>query len=287
MLHHNPTEYESARIEHELAIRVFWTWVIMSIQVDPDWWKTIFDDVYLLTDARSVCDPNITHREVDLICELLPIRPEHKILDLCGGHGRHSLELCARGITRCTLLDYSQHLIDYARTCAGGFDHHMDFVRADARSTGLPPESFDHVIIMGNSIGYIQEPAADSQIVAEGNRLLRPGGWLLIDVTDGAAIKESFNPIAWHEIGTDIVVCRERNLQGNMLYAREIVVSKEKGLIRDCAYCIRLYESQTLGALLEETGFVDVNVYTGFSPHQRTGDYGFMNRRMLGVGQKP
>jgi hypothetical protein len=27
---------------------------IMSIKVDPDWWKTLFDEVYLLTDARSV-----------------------------------------------------------------------------------------------------------------------------------------------------------------------------------------------------------------------------------------
>ena len=23
----------------------------MPIEVDPDWWKTLFDDVYLLTDA--------------------------------------------------------------------------------------------------------------------------------------------------------------------------------------------------------------------------------------------
>ena len=45
----------------------------MSMKVDPDWWKTMFNEVYLLTDARSVCDEDITRREVDLICELLPI----------------------------------------------------------------------------------------------------------------------------------------------------------------------------------------------------------------------
>jgi D-alanine-D-alanine ligase len=256
------------------------------MKTDPDWWKTIFDDVYLVTDARSVCDQNITRREVDLICELLPIRPEHKVLDLCGGHGRHSLELCARGITQCTLLDYSQYLIDHARTCAAGYDYPIDCIQADARSTELPAESFDHVLILGNSLGYIQEPEADRQILTEANRLLRLGGWLLTDVADGAAVKESFNPIAWHEIGTDIVVCRERNLEKNTLYTREMVVSKEKGLIRDCTYAIRLYESQSLGVLLEETGFQRVNVHTDFSPHQRMGDYGFMNRRMLGVGQK-
>ena len=259
----------------------------MSIKADSDWWKTMFDDVYLLTDARSVCDEDITRREVDLICELLPIHPEHKILDLCGGHGRHSLALCARGITNCTLFDYSQYLIDYAKTCATEFNYRMNFIQGDARSTGLPDESFDHVLIMGNSLGYIPEPAADRQILTEAKRLLRPGGWLLIDVTDGAAIKDSFSPAAWHEIGTDIVVCRDRDLEENTLYSREMVVSKEKGLIRDCTYSIRLYESQTIGALFDETGFRRVNVHTDFSPHQHTGDYGFMNRRMLGVGQKP
>jgi len=259
----------------------------MNIKVDPDWWKTMFDGVYLMTDARSVCDEEITRREVDLICELLPIRPGHKILDLCGGHGRHSLELCARGITRCTLLDYSQYLIHYARSCAAESNYRIDFVRGDARSTGLPPETFDHVLIMGNSLGYIQEPTADREILVEAKRVLRPGGWLLIDVTDGAAIKDSFNPTAWHEIGSDIVVCRYRNLEDNTLYSREMVVSKEKGLIRDCTYALRLYEPQNVGALLEETGFKRVNVHTNFSSHHGAGDYGFMNRRMLGVGQKP
>lgn len=259
----------------------------MNIKVNPEWWKTMFDEVYLLTDARSVCDEEITRREVDLICELLPIHPGHRILDLCGGHGRHSLELCARGFTGCTLLDYSQYLIDFARTRAAECNHSLEFVQADARSTGLPSEYFDHVLIMGNSLGYIPEPAGDRQILTEARRVLRPGGWLLIDVTDGAEVKDSFNPNAWHEIGTDIVVYRQRNMEGNTIYAREMVVSKEKGVIRDSTYSIRLYESETVAALLEEVGFNRINVHTDFSPHQRKGDYGFMNHRMLAAGQKP
>ena len=38
----------------------------MEIEVDPDWWKTLFDEVYLITDARSVCDSELTRREVDV-----------------------------------------------------------------------------------------------------------------------------------------------------------------------------------------------------------------------------
>ena len=60
----------------------------MAIQVDPDWWKTLFDDIYLLTDARSVGDESLTRLEVDVVCELLPIKAGEQILDLCGLSGR-------------------------------------------------------------------------------------------------------------------------------------------------------------------------------------------------------
>lgn len=259
----------------------------MSIKVDPDWWKTMFDEVYLLTDARSVCNEELTRREVDVICELLPVNYNHRILDLCGGHGRHAFELCERGFTGCTLLDYSQYLIDYAKALAAERNFSIDFVRSDARHTQLQSEFFDHVYIMGNSLGYIQEPEADSQILAEALRVLRSGGWLLVDVTDGAAIKDSFNPNAWHEIGDDIVVCRERELQGNMIFAREMVFSRQKGLIRERTYAIRLYEAQTLTALFRQTGFRRIKVRTDFLPGQSKSDYGFMSRRLIAVGQKP
>jgi len=257
------------------------------MKTDPDWWKTMFDEVYLLTDARSVCNEDITRREVDLICQLLPISSGDKILDLCGGHGRHSLEFCARGFAGCTLVDYSGYLIHCARTRAGECRYPMECIQADARHTGLPADTFDHVLIMGNSLGYIAEATADREILEEGKRVLRPGGWLLVDVTDGQAVRKTFSPKAWHEINEDMVVCRERKLKGNTLCAREMVVSKEKGLIRDRSYAIRIYEDRSIGALLKEAGFSQVKVHPGFCPHKQKGDYGFMNRRMFAAGQKP
>jgi len=258
----------------------------MAISVDPDWWRTLFDEVYLITDARSVCDDELTCREVDVICELLPLDVGHKILDLCGGHGRHSFELYKRGFTNCTLLDYSQKLIDVAQTKASQNGYSVNFIQSDARSMDLPGGVFDHVIIMGNSLGYIQSTGADSEIIREGYRILRPGGWLLVDVTDGNVVKNAFKPDSWHEIGEQTVICRRRELRGNMIYARELVMDKQKGLIRDQTYAIRLYDSECLDLLLQQAGFSRVKIHTNFSPHPSDGDYGFMNNRMIGVGQK-
>ena len=258
----------------------------MTIEVDPDWWKTLFDEIYLLTDARSVCDEKITRLEVDVICNLFPMSADHKILDLCGGHGRHSFELCKRGFASCTLVDYSQALIDIVRKKVAEHDYPIRVMRSDARHINLLPNTYDRVFIMGNSLGYIQQPNADREILSEAHRVLRPGGWLLVDVADGQALKRSFNPNAWHAIGEDTVVCRQRELQGNIICTREMVLSKQGGLIRDRTYAVRLYELKSLKALLQTAGFHHVKIHTNFSLHQSEGDYGFMNRRIFAIGQK-
>ena len=258
----------------------------MRIDVDPDWWKTLFDEIYLITDARSVCDETLTCREVDVICELLPLNYGHRILDLCGGHGRHTFELYKRGFTECTVLDYSQTLIDLARSEAAENDYAVECIQCDARNTELPSNTFDHVIIMGNSLGYIQASDGDSEIITEAFRVLQPGGWMLVDVTDGNVVKNSFSSNSWHETGEQSVVCRQRELNEDILNVREMVIDKGKGLIRDRCYAVRLYDSESLRLLLQNSGFNHTDVYTNFSPHQAEGDFGFMNNRMIGIGQK-
>ncbi len=257
------------------------------INVDPDWWKHLFDDVYLITDARSVCDDEITWREVNLFREMIPIKREHRILDLCGGQGRHTLELCRRGCKNCTVLDYSGYLVELGRRQAKKHGYGIEFVRGDARETLFSGGLFHHVLLLGNSLGYLSEPGADQMILQEAHRILRPGGWLLLDVTDGGFVKNNFNPNAWHEIKSDVVVCRERELRDNTICAREMVISKQNGLIRDKTYCIRFYEAASLTAMAEASGFEHIQIKVDFSPHAGGGDYGFMNHRMILTAQKP
>jgi D-alanine-D-alanine ligase len=255
-------------------------------KADPNWWKELFDEVYLITDARSVCDTDLTRREIDVICELIPLRAGHKIIDLCGGQGRHSVELCARGFGGCTVVDYSQYLIDFGIAEAAKRELPVAFHQADARSTGLPPESFDCALILGNSLGYLPDSEDDRQILSEAFRILRPGSWLLVDVANGKIVRERFRPNAWHEIEPDIVVCRAREMKGDTVTSREVVMSKNRGLVRDNTYTIRTYEPAGLAALVEQAGFRSVTVHEGFSPHRRAGDYGFMNARVLATGRK-
>lgn len=258
----------------------------MSIEVNPDWWKTLFDDVYLTTDARSVCNDDLTRREVDVFCELVPFRRQDRILDLCGGHGRHSLELCRRGYGCCTVFDYSQTLLERGRIGASKNNYSISFVQGDARSTDLADGSFDRVMILGNSLGYVPDGESDLQILIEAFRLLVPDGWLLVDLTDGLQVKGRFSPNAWHEIEPNVVVCRQREIDGDKICAREMVLSKHTGMIRDKTYCVRLYEPEAIIALVRRAGYHDVRVHRGFRSHRGKGDFGFMDQRMLVTARK-
>jgi D-alanine-D-alanine ligase len=183
-------------------------------------------------------------------------------------------------------VDYSPYLIEHASKQAEKNNYPIRFIQADARNPGLLSGSFDHVIIMGNSLGYISDLDADREILSEANCILRSGGWLLADITNGEIVKNTFTPNSWHEIGDDMVVCRERELHGERLHAREMVISKHHGIIRDETYAVRLYEPLEFESLLEDVGFKNVKVYKDLSSHQAEGDYGFMNSRMFASGQK-
>lgn len=258
----------------------------MKIKVEHDWWKTLFDDIYLKTDARSVGDEALTLREVDLLCELIPMRPPHKVLDLCGGQGRHSLELCRRGFAHCTVLDFSTTLLEQGMQSARQSNLSVEFVQGDARNIPMPPAGFHHILILGNSLGYSGDDGADLEIAQEAYRLLDKGGWIAIDVTDGDMVRRRFTPNAWHEIGEHMVVCRQRELQENRVCAREMVVDKRSGLVRDRTYGMRLYDGNTLHALVSNAGFENVRLYKDFTAFLGAGDVGFMNHRMVVAAQK-
>ncbi len=259
----------------------------MSITIDPDWWKTLFDEVYLVTDARSVCNEEITRREIELFCNLIPMHPQDRILDLCGGHGRHAMALCKRGILNCTVFDYARPLLKIGAENAERQNYPIRFIQGDARDTKLTEEEYDHVLILGNSLGYIPDKNADLFILRESFRVLKSKGWFLLEVTDGNIVREKLSPIAWHEIGDDVVVCRERELKKDVICAREMVLSKQKGLIRDKSYSIHLYEPQQLAVLVTKAGFIDVQICSDSTTCYSEEDLGCMNHRLIISARKP
>jgi len=253
------------------------------IRVEPDWWKTLFDEVYLVTDAPFVCNPALTKREVDVIEAVLRLRPTARILDLCGGQGRHALELARRGYQHLTVLDYSDFLLARGRWEAAAAGLNVTFCQGDARATTFTAASFDTVILMANSLNQFIDAADGRQLLAEVARMLTAGGCFLLDLIDRDAALGHFCPESWHEATDDIVVCWKRELVQDVIRVRELVLSKANGVLRDRAYAERLYSPECIRTLLTTAGLRDIVIQHEafvYDPDHDT-DYGLATNRML------
>jgi len=252
--------------------------------VQPDWWRRIFNSLYLKTDADVIDDKHITRKEVDLFLEILRLPVEDKILDLCCGQGRHSLELARRGFQNVESLDRSRYLIQKAKAQAKKESLNVKFREGDARKLPYPPDTFDLVMILGNSFGYFETVQDDIRVLKEVLGVLKPWGRLLIDVADGEYLQEHFQPRSWEWMDRKRFVCRERSLSldKQRLIMREIVNHVEKGVIVDQFYAERIYTKDSLSELLKISGFSDIAFHGEISPGSwRNQDLGMMERRII------
>lgn len=252
--------------------------------VPSDWWRRIFNSLYLKTDGDVIDDREITKKEVDIFLNILKPSLQDKILDLCCGQGRHSLELARRGYQNVEGLDRSHYLIQKARTQAKKEGLPVKFREGDARKLPYPPDSFDIVLILGNSFGYFESVQDDLRVLEEVFRVLKPWGRILIDVADGEYLKENFQPRSWEWIDKKHFVCRERSLSidGQRLISREVVTHVEKGVIADQFYAERLYNRESLEGILRRAGFSDIVFHTTITPEsKRNQDLGMMGRRII------
>ncbi|MFC1812298.1 methyltransferase domain-containing protein [Thermodesulfobacteriota bacterium] len=255
--------------------------------VQPDWWRNIFNSLYLKTDADVVDDVTITRKEVDLFSELLNLKADDTILDLCCGQGRHALELTRRGF-KVEGLDRSRYLIQKAKAVAKKENLSVRFKEGDARKLPFHPDTFEAVMVLGNSFGYFETVQDDLRILREISRVLKPWGRLLLDVADGEYLKRNFQARSWEWIDKKLFVCRERSLSADRqrLISREVVTDVSKGVIADQFYAERLYTQNDLENLFEEVGLSDVRIHGEiFTDSKRNQDLGMMEKRIIITGQ--
>jgi len=256
--------------------------------VASDWWSRIFNSMYLKTDGDVVEDSRITSDEVTLLNEILDLGADDRVLDLCCGQGRHTLELARRGFHNVEGIDRSHYLIGKAKQRAKSENLDVKFRVGDARKLPFQSDRFATVLIMGNSFGYFDTPQDDLKVLREVFRVLMPWGRILVDIADGEYLRNNFQARSWEWINSKLFVCRERSLSadGNRLVSREVVTDVEKGIVADQFYAERLYSRETLNDVLTEAGFTNVEFKGDFSPDsQRNQDLGMMERRIIATAQ--
>ena len=249
-----------------------------------EWWKTLFNSVYLKTDGDVVENDGNTTREVDLLIDVAGLQKNDRILDLCCGQGRHCLELAKRGFQNVVGVDRSRYLVRLAKKRAKDRNLDVSFHEGDARKFRLKENNFQCVAMLGNSFGYFEREQDDLDVLLAVRKSLAYGGTVVLDLTNGQWMKESFTPRSWEWIDQNHFVCRERSLakDGRRLISREVVVHAERGVIVDQFYAERLYSPGEISELLTKAGFEQIRQHEVLeADSERNQDLGMMAQRLV------
>jgi SAM-dependent methyltransferase len=237
--------------------------------------EEVFDEDYLyfyetfLTDEQS-------DQEAELVWELLGLAEGSEVLDLACGHGRIANRLAARG-AHVTGLDATPRFLELAREGAAALGVEVEYVEGDMRE--LPwSERFDAIVNWFTAFGYFEDEE-NRRVLQQAYRALKPGGRLLIENNNAAALLRAFVPAHVSEREGNFMIDRFRmDLPRGRIHTDRTVL--REGRTRTFSYDVRLFWPPELEAWLRDAGFAEVEV------RSREGELTLEARRMVTIARK-
>ena len=221
-------------------------------------WDAFFSDFYLrayVDDARA----DAAEAQALAAARLAGVPDGGELLDVPCGFGRHSVPLARSGY-RVTGVDRSPALLEEARRRAGG-ERWPKLVQADYRELPFADESFDGAINLFTSLGYLGDEA-DTHVLAEISRVLRPGGRLVIEILHRDRLVRQFSESDWRLVGEGRLLLEQRtfDLAAGIVQTTQTLIDGNGG--RDSrSFSVRVYSATELLAMVERAGFTEARCY--------------------------
>ena len=217
--------------------------------------------------------------EVEKVLGLLKIQQNDRILDLCCGTGRHSLELARRGYD-VVGVDRTQSFIEKAKENAVKENLKVEFVVGDMREFSRP-DGFDIVMNLFGSFGYFEEPDEDQQVVKNVYMSLCTGGRFIIETAGKEIIARNFQEMDWSEDGDTLILSQRKPTHNwSRIQSRWIIVKGNQRYEHTAS--VRSYSAVELSSLVSDCGFTAVQVFGDLEGI----DYDLGAKRLVVVGTK-
>jgi len=233
-----------------------------------EWWRDVFDrPTFLKLYERP--DTERAIGQVDQILRLLSldaVQPADgqtgpaRILDVCCGYGRHSVELARRGF-QVTGVDVSEMQIAHARERAASAGVRPEFVVGDARDMPIQGP-YDAAINMFLSFGYFATDAESQAMLSGVARVLRPGGRFLIDFWNREHEIRAFQETILDRRGDDILEIEDwtfDHLAGRLNWTNTVIFPD--GRREAWHHSIRAFTVAEIKTMLEAAGFALTGVF--------------------------
>lgn len=223
---------------------------------NEDWIDDLFGEK--VASLHRDISPSITRKQVDFVLEKANPPERARILDVCCGFGRHSLELARRGFD-VVGIDRNTAYLAHARRMAQEENLTVEFLQIDVRELALDRE-FDLAINLWTSFGYYDD-ATNASILARIRRRLVSGGKFLIEMDNRDQTIRNFRSRTWLPQSERLIVLQEREFDIERSVWRMVWTFIENGeVIAKVPYNPRVYSCHEMIALLKGAGFGEVQV---------------------------
>lgn len=145
----------------------------------------LWGETYLY-EYQDILTPERTCADVDFLERELHLEKSMKVLDLCCGHGRHTIELAKRGY-QMTGLDLNTFFLDNAKHDAEAAGATINWIKSDMREVPFEGE-FDVVVNLFTAFGYLESDDEDQKVLHQVTKALKPGGQFTLDVYNGSNV---------------------------------------------------------------------------------------------------
>lgn len=200
-----------------------------------------------------------TAAEVEKLVALLGIAPSAKVLDLCCGIGRHSVEFARLGF-RVTAVDLTASFLAQAREGAKREKVQVDFVQSDMRDF-VRPGAFDAAVNLVTSFGYFEEQADDLKAARNLYESLKPGARLVVEMMGKEILARKFVPRRWEVAPDGTLLLMEHRLRSGWEWMEDRCILIKEATRRELNFSYRVYSAAELGAVLRRGGFKAVEFF--------------------------
>ena len=206
----------------------------------------------------GVKNPAETKKEIEQIISLTGITPNSKILDLCCGQGRHSLELAKRGF-EVTGVDRTVQYLEKAKSEASEKNLSVEFIKDDM-SSFKRKNYFNTIIIMYTSFGYFEKHNDNMKVLYNLHSSLRGNGILLIDLAGKEILQKKFKERDSLELD-GITYIEERKVIGNWNRIENKWIKLKENQRKEFILSHWLYSENEFKEMLKEAGFSSVKIF--------------------------
>jgi ubiquinone/menaquinone biosynthesis C-methylase UbiE len=240
---------------------------------DKNLWKNLETTIF---NPRIMASAG---EQVNQIVKLTGIRKGAKVLDLCCGIGRHSIELARKGF-KVVGVDLTEQYLNKARKQAGRDGLNIQFVRDDMRRF-CQLDYFDAVINMYTAFGYFENPADDKWVLSNAYYSLRKGGTLIIDTMSKEILARIYQPKLWSE-ENGVICLQEHKITQDWSWVENKWTLLKGRQRHEIKFGHRIYSAAELKALLKDCGFSTVKFYGDFDGN----DYDNNAKRLIATAKK-